>query len=438
MEPRIGSLIVLYDGECGFCKVVMGVLLSWDRAGRLRPAAIQSTRAERLLADIERERRLDSWHVIDAAGVLRSGGAGIPVLCAALPGGTPFGRLASRFPTATSRVYEWMAEHRVLLGRAFGERSRSWAAGVIAERERADPGARQAPTVPPSPSAVVPCSLVWATDIDVLPLDHTVERRDGYLIVRSPGHPTHYWGNLLLFDDPPAAGDAARWEAVFEAEFGGDPQVQHRTFAWDRVDGTLGAAREEFASREYEIEEMVGLVGTPEIVHAHARANRDVKVRALDPRAGADEELWAAVVELQIASRDERFTEESFRDYVERRQDDLRAVFRLGRGAWYVALDGPAGEVVGSCGVVVTDTRGRFQAVDTAAAHRRRGVCSRLVVDAARDAAAHHGARHLVIAADPDYHALGLYESLGFRRREHVSGACRPPPASRAGDGVDS
>ena len=34
------------------------------------------------------------------------------------------------------------------------------------------------------------------------------------------------------------------------------------------------------------------------------------------------------------------------------------------------------------------------------------------------------GAERLVIAADAGYHALGLYESLGFERREHVFGVC--------------
>ena len=87
----------------------------------------------------------------------------------------------------------------------------------------------------------------------------------------------------------------------------------------------------------------------------------------------------------------------------------------------------PDGEVAGSCGIVATGDRGRFQAVDTAAAHRRRGICSRLVVDAAAHAAAEHSLRTLVIAADADYHALGLYESLGFRRRERVSSVCRRP-----------
>jgi hypothetical protein len=37
---------------------------------------------------------------------------------------------------------------------------------------------------------LAPRSLVWATDIAVLALDRVVERRDGYLGVRSPGNPT--------------------------------------------------------------------------------------------------------------------------------------------------------------------------------------------------------------------------------------------------------
>jgi len=72
-------------------------------------------------------------------------------------------------------------------------------------------------------AARVPRSLVWATDLDVLPPDRVVDRRDGYLVVRSPGNPGHYWGNLLIFDDAPAAGDGERWEAAFRAALGADP-----------------------------------------------------------------------------------------------------------------------------------------------------------------------------------------------------------------------
>ena len=272
----------------------------------------------------------------------------------------------------------------------------------------------------------VPDSLVWATDIDVLAVDGVVVRRDGYLVVRSPSHPEFYWGNLLLFPDPPAAGDGARWERRFEAEFGGEPGVEHVTFAWDRVDGALGAARAEFVARGYNVEESVGLVATPDSLRAHPRANREVLVHALDPDGDGD--LWDQVVELQVASRDRDFDEQAHRDFCRRRLSDRRALFRAGRGAWYVATEPDDREVLGSCGVVVTGGRGRFQVVDTAAAHRRKGICSRLVVEAADRAARRHGADRFVIAADPGYHALGLYESLGFRPAERVAGVCRHPP----------
>ncbi|HEV2945189.1 MAG TPA: DUF393 domain-containing protein [Solirubrobacteraceae bacterium] len=135
-ENPEGSLIVLYDGDCGFCKVMLAVLLSWDRAHRLDPVSIQSARGEELLAGMADQDRLASWHLIGAEGTRYSGGAGIPVIFAALPFGSPLARLASRSERATSRVYDWVAAHRVLLGRPLKARERAWASRVIAERER--------------------------------------------------------------------------------------------------------------------------------------------------------------------------------------------------------------------------------------------------------------------------------------------------------------
>lgn len=272
----------------------------------------------------------------------------------------------------------------------------------------------------------MPRSLVWATSIDVLPPDRRVERRDGYLVVRSPTNPTHWWGNLLLFDDPPVAGDGERWEALFAKELAADPRVRHRTFAWDQIGDLRGAAHTEFAARGYDVEPTVGLIAAPEEVHAHPRANSDVEVRALDPHPGADERWWAQVIEIQLGARtSERVDEESERVFTHTRQAQLRAMFRAGAGAWYVALEGE--DVVASLGIVVTAGRGRYQAVDTVQSHRRRGICSRLLVDAARHAVSAYGATQLVIAADPDYHAAAIYESVGFSPIERVCGVCRPP-----------
>jgi ribosomal protein S18 acetylase RimI-like enzyme len=134
--------------------------------------------------------------------------------------------------------------------------------------------------------------------------------------------------------------------------------------------------------------------------------------------------LWDGVLELQVAGREHEHAEEMFRSFARARLADLRALFRAGRGAWYVAIEPASGDLAGSCGVVVTAGRGRFQMVETALALRRRGICSRLVVEAARQARADYGANRFVIVADVGYHALELYESLGFMRAERVFGVC--------------
>jgi len=117
---------------------MLATLLTRDRAHRLNPVTIQSARGEELLIDLARQDRLKSWHLIDAEGVIYSGGAGVPVIFDALPWGTPIARVASRFPRATSDVYDWVANHRALLGRLLQARTHAWAARVIAEHGRSD------------------------------------------------------------------------------------------------------------------------------------------------------------------------------------------------------------------------------------------------------------------------------------------------------------
>ena len=113
------------------------------------------------------------------------------------------------------------------------------------------------------------------------------------------------------------------------------------------------------------------------------------------------------------------------RTFLRRRQQALWELFRHDRGAWYVALldDAP----VGSLGVVVTGGRARYQSVDTAQTHRRQGLARRLIADAAAHVHAHNRIEQLVIVADPAYHAIGIYEELGFRRLELVIGALLKP-----------
>ncbi|HEX5609826.1 MAG TPA: DCC1-like thiol-disulfide oxidoreductase family protein [Solirubrobacterales bacterium] len=127
-------MLVLYDGDCGFCKVMLAVLLRWDRARRLEATPIQSSLGQQLLGGMPAEDRLKSWHLRDAGGELHSGGPAIPIVLATLPRGRALARVAARFPGPTARTYQWVATHRVLLGRFLGARPRAWSTRVIAAR----------------------------------------------------------------------------------------------------------------------------------------------------------------------------------------------------------------------------------------------------------------------------------------------------------------
>jgi ribosomal protein S18 acetylase RimI-like enzyme len=277
-------------------------------------------------------------------------------------------------------------------------------------------------------SAAAPSSLVLNTLIDVLPGDRLVSREGDHLVVRSPSNPGHWEGNMLLFDDAPAPGDCERWEAAFDAAFADEPLIRHRTFYWDRADGEEGAAVTELGEHGYRLERDVGLIAAPREITAHPGANREVEIRALDPAPGRDEPLWEGSIAVALANNAEAPSPDvDFEPFVRARQQERRAVFAAGRGAWYVALDPGDGAVAACCGVIATGPRGRFQAVDTAPTHRRRGIARRLVHDVARDGAARFGLSRLVIVADADYHALGIYESLGFQRRERLCSAWLAP-----------
>ncbi|MCW2955485.1 MAG: GCN5-related N-acetyltransferase [Thermoleophilia bacterium] len=271
-------------------------------------------------------------------------------------------------------------------------------------------------------------SLGIATDIDVLPTGAIVEDRDAYVVVRTPSNPTHYWGNFLVYRAAPTPGDRERWERDFDREVG---SRGHVALTWDSIDGAMGAAREEFGAAGYEVEESVALVAAPDELLAHARASDEVQIRRLDPAPGADEALWVAAEQLQVDNREPGHTETDHRAFVQARQADRRQLFRAGRGGWFVAVT-PDGDVAAACGIVVTDGRARYQSVDTAEAFRRRGIASRLVHDVGVAAVRDFRADRLVIVADANYHALALYESLGFVSLERTVSACWWPGAPRA------
>jgi predicted DCC family thiol-disulfide oxidoreductase YuxK len=125
---------ILYDADCGFCRVCLALVLAWDRRRRLRPVALQSSEAERLLAGMTEERRMASWHLVTQRSEFHSGGAAFPPLLRLLPGGRLLAAPAARFPGATQRGYELVAENRSQLGRVLPGGFKRRADRLIARR----------------------------------------------------------------------------------------------------------------------------------------------------------------------------------------------------------------------------------------------------------------------------------------------------------------
>jgi predicted DCC family thiol-disulfide oxidoreductase YuxK len=117
----MSDAVLLYDADCGFCRWAVDKLLAWDRAGRVRPAALQSPQADRLLPGLDEETKMASWHlVID--GDVYSGGAAAAPLLRLLPGGRPFAPVVAAFPGVTARAYRLVARNRDRFGRLAGAR----------------------------------------------------------------------------------------------------------------------------------------------------------------------------------------------------------------------------------------------------------------------------------------------------------------------------
>jgi len=109
--------VLLYDGDCGFCRWSLDKILAWDRAELVRPVPIQSEEGSRLLAPIPPGARLDSWHLVRADGRLFSAGAAAGPLARLLPGGRPLAAVFAAFPALTERAYRFVARHRGSLAR---------------------------------------------------------------------------------------------------------------------------------------------------------------------------------------------------------------------------------------------------------------------------------------------------------------------------------
>jgi predicted DCC family thiol-disulfide oxidoreductase YuxK len=116
MESRRDHAL-LYDGDCGFCRLAAKIAMRLDDDHRLRPVAIQSEEGQRLLTEVPEGLRLESFHVVTPGGHVVSGPDAAPLLTRLLRGGHGPSRAMRRFPRQTAATYGFVSRHRGTLGR---------------------------------------------------------------------------------------------------------------------------------------------------------------------------------------------------------------------------------------------------------------------------------------------------------------------------------
>jgi ribosomal protein S18 acetylase RimI-like enzyme len=261
-------------------------------------------------------------------------------------------------------------------------------------------------------------SLGFRTDLMVLALGGSeIEHGERHVVVRTPTNPTFWWGNFVLFAEPVGPGDIPGRLALFADAF---PKAEHVAWGIDSVDGTIGA-ESDLVREGFELSRDAVLTAT-----AIRPPSRGVNAEL---RALAGDEDWTQALDLRIACLpdDEHYTEPFVRAHLA----GSRALCEQGSATWFGAFE--HGTLRAALGIVSDgDGLARFQMVETHPDSRRRGLASALLYRAG-SAALEAGAETLVIVADPEYHAIGLYRSAGFDDRETKVELTRRPPASPSG-----
>lgn len=257
-------------------------------------------------------------------------------------------------------------------------------------------------------------SLGYRTDLMFRRFEGEVLDRGDYLVVRTPKNPGYRWGNFLIFDRAPGAGDLERWKAIFANEIGTPPTYKHYVFGWDSPQrGVI----EPFLEAGFRLEESAVL--TAQSVNPPPKLNTACQVRSFAGQAD-----WQEWIKLEIAMNaalpPEQREGSGYLGYLERKVAEYQAMIAAGLGQWFGAF--VDGRLVASLGLFVWHGLGRFQLVATHPEFRRQGLCGTLVYQVSQMGLQQMGAQILVMVADPGYVAIQIYESVGFRRSEPMLG----------------
>jgi ribosomal protein S18 acetylase RimI-like enzyme len=266
----------------------------------------------------------------------------------------------------------------------------------------------------------------WQSELLAHRFGAEISERDDCIVLRSPGNPTFYWGNCLILPKPPRDRELAYWLRRFDEEIARlQPESSHLAFGVNAtaLSEPLPAWRAAGVD-EMDATAVLALEANDLCAPPAARDVPGVMLRELD----LPFEL-PMVVQAQVDARDPSFDEAGYRVFRERAMQRIAAMRGLGSAQWFGAVMGAT--LAADCGLIHDGDIGRFQHVQTQPAWRRRGLCRALVHHVCRQAFQHLRLRRLVMCADPNDVAIGIYRSLGFVQIETYWNLQRRSPEDR-------
>jgi GNAT superfamily N-acetyltransferase len=248
-------------------------------------------------------------------------------------------------------------------------------------------------------------SLGYRTDLEFRRFEGEVLERPDYTVIRTPRNPGYRFGNFVLFKRAPQSGDLESWSEIFRAEHSG---IKHMTFGWD--DPKEVGEVQPFIDAGFEFD--TSIVMTAQAVQAPPKLNLECQIRTLELGD------WPTWVDLEVAVNDAQPEAEregsGYRAYIQNRADEFGRMIEAGHGQFWGAFVGD--QLASSLGLFIWGEVGRFQSVVTHPDFRRRGLCGTLVFEVSKRGL--ERVKTLVMVADPEYVAAGIYESVGFRATE--------------------
>lgn len=243
-------------------------------------------------------------------------------------------------------------------------------------------------------------SAGWETDLSILNLSGSIiQDFNSHLVIRSPDNPEFHWGNFILVKDSKTIENATRWVEIFKENFPdatwtaiGLPKYPVSTKSWKDL------------ALEIERLEVLKCDSMPKLANIDDAYTSRIFER----------EDWDRLYEYEIAQNLDsgEHDSSSFEKFIRNTISVRKNLCDQQKAAWFGAFHKEA--LVAMLGIVICGEAARYQDVQTDKKHRRIGLASHLLGEAAKWSA-EMGSKSWVIVTESTNDAGRVYRRADFK-----------------------